>query len=66
MTTDELTEPRCAGCDHVLPRAGAICHVCDVDAHFEGALRTAPPILSMLDLGLPLVARPGQVRRMAD
>ena len=54
MTIDEMTEPRCSNCEHVLPRAGAICHVCDVDAHFEGALRTAPPILSTLHLGQPL------------
>jgi hypothetical protein len=37
-------ELRCPDCDNVLPAPGAICHVCDVEAHFEGALRTAPPI----------------------
>jgi hypothetical protein len=43
MTT-EGTAPRCTQCDHVLPRPGAICHACDVDLHFEGVLRTAPPL----------------------
>jgi hypothetical protein len=47
MTTDP-TDARCAACDNVLPRAGAICHACDVERHFEGAPRTAPPIATPL------------------
>lgn len=45
MTTDGLHEPRCATCATVLPRAGAICHVCDVESHFEGVLRASPPVM---------------------
>lgn len=46
MTTESSYAPRCASCDHVLPRPGAICHVCDVEVHFEGAVRTAPPLFT--------------------
>lgn len=45
MTTEGPT-PRCADCDLVLRRPGAICHACDVETHFEGALRTAPPLFT--------------------
>lgn len=46
MTSDDRTaEPRCTDCQCVLPAPGAICHACDVEAHFEGAVRTAPPML---------------------
>jgi hypothetical protein len=48
MTYDRLEEPRCSTCECVLLAPGAICHVCDVEAHFEGATRTAPPILTPL------------------
>ncbi|MCW2928548.1 MAG: hypothetical protein JWM86_2516 [Thermoleophilia bacterium] len=44
MTFEPETEPRCPRCEHVLPGAGAICHVCDVESHFEGLFRTAPPL----------------------
>ena len=44
MTDDAPTEPRCDRCTHVLPMTGAICHVCDVEQHFEGVPRTAPPL----------------------
>lgn len=43
---DRAAEPRCADCGCVLPAPGAICHACDVEAHFEGVLRTAPPIVT--------------------
>jgi len=46
--TDSAT-PRCADCHHVLPSTGAVCHVCDVETHFEGVLRTAPPMFSRRD-----------------
>lgn len=52
MTTEHAIAPRCIRCDHVLPRAGAICHVCDVDVHFEGALRTAPPLFTRQQSGV--------------
>ena len=44
MMTEGTAAPRCSRCDHVLPSFGAICHACDVELHFEGALRTAPPL----------------------
>lgn len=44
MTFEIETEPRCPRCEHMLPGAGAICHVCDVESHFEGLFRTAPPL----------------------
>ena len=44
MTFAVETEPRCPRCEHVLPGPGAICHVCDVESHFEGLFRTAPPL----------------------
>jgi hypothetical protein len=57
MTFDhDTTDPRCGTCEHVLPRAGAICHSCDVERHFEGFPRTAPPAtapLSRRDGALP-------------
>ena len=56
MTTESSTAPRCSECDHVLPRPGAICHVCDVELHFEGASRTAPPLFTHRRV-------PGQLRR---
>ena len=40
MTTESSNAPRCSDCEHVLPRAGAVCHVCDVETHFEGLLRS--------------------------
>ncbi len=47
MTFDDRTEePRCATCACVLPAPGAICHACDVESHFEGFLRTAPPLFT--------------------
>jgi len=46
MTRNDVIQPRCSACDHVLPSPGAICHVCDVEGHFEGAIRTAPPIIN--------------------
>ncbi len=46
MTRERTKAPRCASCGHVLPTRGAICHACDVEAHFEGAIRTAPPIVT--------------------
>jgi hypothetical protein len=45
-TTDRAAEPRCPDCQHVLPGPGAICHACDVERHFEGVLRTAPPLFT--------------------
>ena len=44
MTDDRSSDPRCDACQAVLPRSGAMCTVCDGDALFEGAPRTAPPI----------------------
>lgn len=44
MTTDHRTDPRCSSCENVLVRPGATCHVCDHDMHFEGAVRTSPPL----------------------
>ncbi len=44
MTREPDAEPRCPDCDRVIPAVGAICLVCDADAHFEGFTRTAPPI----------------------
>ncbi len=46
MEFDRTEEPRCATCASVLPGPGAICHVCDVEAHFEGVQRTAPPLFT--------------------
>lgn len=46
MTNDTHHDPRCVACDTTLMRAGATCPTCDHDEHFEGALRTAPPITS--------------------
>jgi hypothetical protein len=46
MMSETSNAPRCAECDHVLPRPGAVCHVCDVELHFEGLLRTAPPLFT--------------------
>ena len=46
MTPNAPTEPRCDRCDHVLLRAGSVCHVCDVEQHFEGVLRTAPALIT--------------------
>ena len=46
MTTDPSSEPRCDHCLRILPTAGTICHVCDIDMHFEGVLRTAPPLFT--------------------
>jgi hypothetical protein len=48
MTRDRTEEPRCATCGCVLPMVGAICHACDVEAHFSTVQRTAPPILTPL------------------
>ena len=45
MTHDAaFTEPRCTACAGILPRAGAMCQVCDGDDLFGSAPRTAPPI----------------------
>jgi hypothetical protein len=46
MTSESSNAPRCSECEHVLPRPGAVCHVCDVELHFEGLLRTAPPLFT--------------------
>lgn len=46
MFDDRTEEPRCATCACVLPGPGAICHACDVESHFEGVARTAPPLFT--------------------
>lgn len=56
--------PRCTDCDHVLPSTGAVCHVCDVETHFEGVLRTAPPMFTRRDDAVP--AQPPRSGRQAS
>lgn len=46
-------EPRCPGCDNVLVHVGAICVACDDTGHYEGALRTAPPLRMAQSPDLP-------------
>ena len=46
MTTDTHLEPRCTDCGSTLMRAGATCISCQHDEHYEGATRTAPPIVA--------------------
>jgi hypothetical protein len=43
---DDPLAARCAACESILIHAGAICHVCDTETHFQAPVRTAP-ILSL-------------------
>jgi hypothetical protein len=48
------SEPRCPACDTVLVHAGAICVICDDQAHYEAPIRTSPP------LNMPAVGGDGE------
>ena len=47
MTSDMHLEPRCSDCDATLVRAGATCISCQHDEHYEGFVRTSPPIKAL-------------------